>query len=360
MEEPSSVCVLTPSTFGPAAGFRVLEPPGPGPPWEIGAAVGDRPNDQASGTSTRQSYRRGVTNPEVFAGKDAPLGTSTMVRRLLPNLGRRLVGAWCFIDHYGSDRIADEPGMQVPPHPHIGLQTVSWLLDGEIHHRDSLGSDALLRPGSLGLMTSGAGIAHAEQSPAPHSERLHGAQLWLALPDTHRHRAPSWQFISALPVHHDASGSITVFIGELGGSSSPALTYSPLVGADVTIAAGGEVAVPIDREFEHAVIVVSGRIEVSGRSLEPGGLLYLPPGHSQLRVSAPTGARALLLGGEPFDEPIVMWWNFVARNHDEIVAARADWLGRTDRFGDVPGFDGYRLPAPDLPPGRLRPGRPAR
>src|SRR6187551_392874 len=129
---------------------------------------------------------------ELLAGRAVPLGESTVVRRLLPTLGRRMVGAWCFVDHYGPDDIADQPGMRVPPHPHIGLQTVSWLLDGEVHHTDSLGSDQTLLPGQLGLMTAGRAIAHAEQSPTPHPSALHGAQLWVALPEAARRVDPAW------------------------------------------------------------------------------------------------------------------------------------------------------------------------
>src|SRR3954447_21662853 len=166
---------------------------------------------------------------EIFAGKKVALGESTEVWRLLPNLGRRLVGAWCFVDHYGPDDIASGPGMQVPPHPHIGLQTVSWLLTGEVHHRDSLGSDHLIRPGQLGLMTAGAAITHAEQSPVPHPAPLHGVQLWVALPEAHRHVAPAGQFHAVLPVHRERGATVTVLLGELAGASSPGPAYSPLV-----------------------------------------------------------------------------------------------------------------------------------
>ena len=143
---------------------------------------------------------------ELLLARAVPLGESTVVRRLLPTMGRRMVGAWCFVDHYGPDEIAREPGMQVPPHPHTGLQTVSWLLDGEVHHRDSLGSDVLIRPGELGLMTAGGGIAHSEQSPDPHSPMLHGAQLWVALPDSQRERAPSFDHHRELPVLREPGG----------------------------------------------------------------------------------------------------------------------------------------------------------
>jgi redox-sensitive bicupin YhaK (pirin superfamily) len=292
---------------------------------------------------------------EVFEGREVTLGESSVVRRLLPNLGRRLVGAWCFVDHYGPDDIATGPGMQVPPHPHIGLQTVSWLLTGEVHHRDSLGSDALIRPGQLGLMTAGAGIAHAEQSPAVHPALLHGVQLWVALPDGARHLAPSWEHHASLPVVRGGSTSATVIMGSLGGASSPGQAHSPLVGVDVALDPGADTLLPLEPEFEHAVLVMSGSADVDGAPLTPGTMIYLGCARRDLRLASAAGARVLLLGGVPFEEQIVMWWNFVARSNEEIVAARAEWLDG-DVFGDVAGYDGYRLPAPELPPGQLKPG----
>ena len=292
---------------------------------------------------------------QVFEGKQVLLGESTVVRRLLPNLGRRLVGAWCFVDHYGPDDIATGPGMQVPPHPHIGLQTVSWLLEGEVHHRDSLGNDALIVPGALGLMTAGAAITHAEQSPAPHPALLHGVQLWVALPDSARFAVPAWEHHDQLPVLDDGGAQATVILGELAGARSPGRTYSPLVGVDIALDPGAELLLPLEPEFEHAVLVMSGSVQVDGVALAPGSMLYLGCSRRSLRLQSGDGSRALLLGGEPFAEQVVMWWNFVARESDEIAEARAEWMAGA-RFPDVAGYDGYRLPAPDLPPGRLKPG----
>ncbi|HET6876432.1 MAG TPA: pirin family protein [Jatrophihabitans sp.] len=296
---------------------------------------------------------------QVFEGKQVLLGESTVVRRLLPNLGRRLVGAWCFVDHYGPDDIAATQGMQVPPHPHIGLQTVSWLLEGEVHHRDSLGSDTLIEPGALGLMTAGAAITHAEQSPAAHPALLHGVQLWVALPDAARFTAAAWEHHDQLPVLTDRGARATVILGELGGARSPGSTYSPLVGADVALEPGAELLLPLEPEFEHAVLVMSGALQVDGVDLIPGSMLYLGCARRSLRLASTGGSRVLLLGGEPFAEQVVMWWNFVARTGEEIAAARAEWMDGS-RFPDVAGYAGYRLPAPDLPPGRLKPGGAAR
>jgi quercetin 2,3-dioxygenase len=301
---------------------------------------------------------------EVLPARAVPLGESTVVRRLLPTMGRRMVGAWCFVDHYGPDDVAREPGMQVPPHPHTGLQTVSWLLDGEVHHRDSLGSDVLVRPGELGLMTAGGAIAHSEQSPDPHSPLLHGAQLWVALPDAQRHRAPSFEHHADLPVLAEAGMRATLLLGELAGSRSPGQVHTPLIGVDVDLDAGGGGVLPLERDFEHAVLTVSGAPEVDGGPLAPGSLCYLGTGRSELRLRADAPSRLLLLGGLPFDEQIVMWWNFVARSGAEVAQAREAWqaeLGGPSgpagpgRFGTVAGFDGPALAAPEFPTTPLRP-----
>jgi redox-sensitive bicupin YhaK (pirin superfamily) len=291
---------------------------------------------------------------QVFAGREVLLGESTKVRRLLPNLGRRLVGAWCFVDHYGPDDIAAGPGMQVPPHPHVGLQTVSWLLDGQVHHRDSLGSDQVIEPRQLGLMTAGAAIAHAEQSPAPHPAQLHGVQLWVALPDTSRHVAPTWDYHAELPELQESGARATVILGELAGAVSPGRTFSALVGADIELD-GSDLLLPLEPDFEHALLAMSGAADVDGIALAPGAMLYLGTGRRSLRIGSDAPARLLLLGGAPFEERIVMWWNFVARSADEIAAAREEWMTGS-AFDDVAGFGGYRLPAPQLPPGRLKPG----
>lgn len=291
---------------------------------------------------------------QLYEGRDVVLGESTRVRRLLPNLGRRLVGAWCFVDHYGPDDIAAGPGMQVPPHPHMGLQTVSWLLSGDVHHRDSLGNDQLIRPGELGLMTSGNGITHAEQSPAEHPALLHGVQLWVALPDSARNGAAGWQHIDTPPVLTDRGMRTTVIAGDLGGAASTAHTYTPLVGADLDLDGDADALLPLEPEFEHAALVMSGWADVDGMALSPGSMLYLGCGRRDLRVRSELGARVLLLGGEPFAEKIVMWWNFVARTNDEILDAREQWR-RGERFGHVDGA-GTPLAAPPPPAGRLKPG----
>ncbi|MEU5370375.1 pirin family protein [Streptomyces sp. NPDC005951] len=291
---------------------------------------------------------------ELLAPRRVPLGESTEVRRLLPNLGRRMVGAWAFVDHYGPDDIADEPGMQVPPHPHMGLQTVSWLHDGEVLHRDSLGSLQTVRPRELGLMTSGRAISHSEESPKEHARLLHGAQLWVALPDAHRHVEPHFQHHVDLPVVTAPGLSATVILGELDGAASPGTAYTPIVGADLSLTGGTETRLPLDSDFEYAVLSMSGEAEVDGVPVLPGSMLYLGCGRTELPLRAVSDAGLMLLGGEPFEEELVMFWNFIARSGEEIVQARKDWEGGS-RFGEVKGYDGARLSAPELPATPLKP-----
>jgi redox-sensitive bicupin YhaK (pirin superfamily) len=291
---------------------------------------------------------------DLLPGKEVLLGESTRVRRLLPTLGRRLVGAWAFVDHYGPDDIGTGPGMQVAPHPHTGLQTVSWLLEGEVHHRDSLGSDVQFGPGQLALMTAGYGIAHAEQSPVSHPRFLHGAQLWVALPGAHRDTTPAFEHHGTLPGFTSDGLTATVLMGSFGGATSPGTAYSPLVGVDLALTAGADVEVPLEPGFEYGLLASSGSVTVEGAPLARGAMLYLGTGRRSLRLSAPEAARLLLLGGEPFEERLVMWWNFVGRSGDEIADYAEQWNAESERFGAVFGFDGDRLAAPPLPPVPLK------
>jgi redox-sensitive bicupin YhaK (pirin superfamily) len=297
----------------------------------------------------------------LLPGHDVPLGRYTTVRRLLPQRARRMVGAWCFVDHFGPDDVASRPGMRIPPHPHTGLQTVSWLVDGEILHRDSLGSAQTILPGQLNLMTAGRGIAHSEESPATHPPVMHGLQLWVALPDHARHGPPRFEHHPAVPVVHDGAVKITVVVGSLGGARSPALVHTPLVGAEILMPAGTGTRLPLEPAFEYAALVMTGAADVAGTPLTPGSLLYLGHGRSELILRAVDESRLFLLGGEPFSDPLVMWWNFVGRTHSEIVEAREDWqaeqrLGADagGRFGTVVGSEGDPLPAPEMPTTRLK------
>lgn len=303
---------------------------------------------------------------EILAPRDVPLGgiRAMTVRRTLPLKQRSLIGAWCFADHYGPDRVADSGGMDVAPHPHTGLQTVSWLFEGEIEHRDSIGSHAMVRPGELNLMTAGRGISHSEVSTAATSV-LHGVQLWVALPESARDVPPSFEHVvpeEAL----DGDLRCRVFVGSWLGLSSPARVHSPLLGAELLLAPGSSVELPLDPGFEHGALVDSGEIAVNGTPVGRAAMAYLPRGTSTLRLAAGASpGRVVLLGGAPLDEEIIMWWNFIGRTHDEVVEYRREWqaevtafaAGRPPgtRFGRVGGYPGDPLPAPVMPAIRLKP-----
>ncbi|MFD8208696.1 pirin family protein [Streptomyces sp. NPDC059695] len=304
-----------------------------------------------------------TTEIEVLTARDVPLGgpRAMTVRRTLPQRARTLIGAWCFADHYGPDDVAESGGMDVAPHPHIGLQTVSWLFSGEIEHRDSLGSHAYVRPGELNLMTGGHGISHTEVS-TPRTTTLHGVQLWVALPEAHRNTARDFQHHAPGTVRVDGA-DIRVFLGSLAGSVSPVRTFTPLLGAELLIDAGATVTLPVDPAFEHGLLVDEGEIRLAGTLLRPAELGYAGTGAATLTLTNTSGtpARAVLLGGTPFEEEIVMWWNFIGRSHEDIAEAREEWEQASDRFGEVDGYPGGRLPAPALPNARIAPRKnPAR
>ncbi|MBO1752941.1 pirin family protein [Actinotalea sp. BY-33] len=308
---------------------------------------------------------------EVLEAREVPLGgiRAMTVRRTLPQRRRSFIGAWCFADHYGPDDVEVTGGMRVPPHPHTGLQTVSWLFTGEIEHRDSLGTRSMVRPGELNLMTAGHGISHSEDS-TPATSVLHGVQLWVVLPEQHRDVPPAFTH-HVPPVTQLGPAQARVFLGSLAGASSPVPTFSPLLGAELTLPAGEQVRLDVDPTFEHGVLVDAGTAELEGVRGERSALVYHPPGATSLtlRSVGPEPVRVVLLGGEPLGEKIVMWWNFIGRDHEEVVAARARWqaeIGADDgehpgeparRFGVVQDYPGDPLPAPALPHQRLLPRR---
>ncbi|MDN4159827.1 pirin family protein [Nocardioides abyssi] len=340
-----------------------------------------------------------MTDLEVLTPREVPLGgpRAMNVRRTLPQRQRTLIGAWCFLDHYGPDDVAETGGMVVAPHPHIGLQTVSWLFTGEIEHRDSAGNVATVRPGELNLMTAGRGISHSEVS-TPATTVLHGAQLWVALPSGSRGIDPDFTHHAPDPVGGEGLEA-RVFLGSLLGVTSPVATHTPLLGAELLLEVGARVELEVDPAFEHGVLVDTGSVALEHGS--PGGSLgrdelgYVAPGPDRLvLVAGDEPTRLLLIGGPPFGEQVVMWWNFLGSGHDEVVAAREAWQGqvlaedddardhpethpdaagglperpaasqrvvptgedvRPGRFGVVPGQPLAPIPAPPLPNARLR------
>ena len=294
----------------------------------------------------------------ILEPREVPLGgpRALPVRRTLPQKARSLIGAWCFLDSYGPET----KQMVVPPHPHTGLSTVSWLFSGEIEHRDSTGAHAVVRPGEMNLMTAGRGIQHSEVSTDA-AAVLHGAQLWLALPAEQLGIDPFFEHYVPEPIEVDGA-TVRVFLGELFGSRSTATTFSPLVGAQLDLLAGATLDIPVDSGFEHGVLVDTGMVRVDGHSLAEAHLGYVPLGRDTIRIEAESSSRLLLVGGRPLGEQIVMWWNFIGRNHDEIVEARRQWteeiatLDIADRrYGRIPDDPLPPLPAPEMPHVRLRP-----
>ena len=291
------------------------------------------------------------------------------VRRTLPQRQRSLIGAWCFLDHYGPDRVDETGGMMVTPHPHTGLQTVSWLFGGSIEHRDSVGSHAIVRPGELNLMTAGRGVSHSEVS-TDETTVLHGVQLWVALPGAYRDTQPDFTHYSPSVVKGDGWDAL-VFLGSLLGSTSPVETFSPLVGAELILDADTRLTPETDPGFEHGVLVDFGLVRVNGEEVKEHQLAYVAPGEP-LEIEAADLSHLLLIGGRPLGEEIVMWWNFVGRDHDEVVQAREDWMAQitdndgtiTDssqiydgRFGIVVDDTEPPVPAPPMPHATLKPRR---
>jgi hypothetical protein len=280
---------------------------------------------------------------EVTESRDAVVGT-TRVRRALPRRGRRTVGAWCFADHMGPVDVDPGRGVDIGPHPHTALHTVTWLLDGELLHRDSLGSEQVVRPGQLNLMTAGRGVAHAEESTGRARGTLEGVQLWVAQPSGTAAGGAAFEHHGELPRADVGGGVATVLVGELDGVRSPARADTPLAGVDLDLR--GPALLPLRPEWEYALVVLRGAAGVDGQVVEPGRLAYLGTGRDELAVDAPEPARALLLGGEPFAEPLVMWWNFVGRTRDDLAAAYESWRAGDDRFGRVASAL-PRIPAPE-------------
>jgi hypothetical protein len=271
---------------------------------------------------------------DIFPSRNTTVG-HTLVRRALPKRQRRTISQWCFADHFGPIELPPgEAAMEVGPHPHIGIQTVTWLLEGKIIHRDSLGYEQLISPGQLNLMTAGFGVAHSEESPAKAGQKLHGIQLWIAQPNSTRNGEPTFEHHSGLPQTNFDNATATVLIGNYGNTTSPSDNDGKIVGAEISFAIG-ESILELKSGFEYGIIVLEGQAIIGTKVVAPGMLLYLGKGRNELPVYAPQPSTMMLLGGEPFEEPVLMWWNFVARTQSEITEAYQAWQGRDTRFGKV-------------------------
>jgi redox-sensitive bicupin YhaK (pirin superfamily) len=281
---------------------------------------------------------------EITPDRTAQVGRLS-VHRALPRKTRRTVGAWCFADHAGPVLVGRDAPMQIGPHPHMGLQTVTWLLAGEVMHTDSLGSEQLIRPGQLNLMSAGRGVAHAEESRD--GLVMHAVQFWVAQPETTRFGAPAFEHHAELPRLELDTAQVTVINGSFAGIASSARTDTELVGLELRLR-GGDVTLPLRADFEHALIVVDGAVQIDGAEVVPGELAYLGSERDELHLRTTAPATALLIGGVPFESPVLMWWNWVARTREEIDSAYRDWEQRDERFGTVRS-NLERIPAPQPP-----------
>jgi redox-sensitive bicupin YhaK (pirin superfamily) len=280
---------------------------------------------------------------EVREGRSARIGSMGIVRAL-PTKGRRTVGGWCLLDVMLPGDELDPDPLEIGPHPHIGLSTVTWILEGEALHSDSLGTEQLIRPGELNLMTAGYGVAHAELGTGG---GVRGIQMWVAQPESTRHGPPAFEHHAELPGIDLGDAEARVFVGTLGGAASPARIDSPLVGADVEMR-GGSIVLDADPTFEYGVVPVDGRVRLNGAIVEEGFLGLITAPTRTLHVEATGHARFILIGGEPLEAPLTMWWNFVARSKDEITEAWRDWqAGDTDRYPEFRSvLDRIEAPTP--------------
>lgn len=293
-----------------------------------------------------RSFDRENLQVEAYPNRKTRLG-ELEISRALPIREHRLVGPWCFLDRFGPLTFTDSKPMNVLPHPHIGLQTITWLLEGEVLHTDSINSEAVVRPGGVNIMTAGNGIAHAEMTPKDNSGLLDGIQLWTALPEKDRHIEPAFDSFQEVPKIDIHGGIIHLFAGSFKKITSPGTYFSEILGMDIEIFSGKHVEIKINPKFEHAALVLSGDCVLDGQNLELQTMYYLGPNKNCLPIKSFHGCRMLLIGGMPFQEKILMWWNFIARTPEEIARARADWE-ETDRFGIVRGNHQKRLSAPSL------------
>lgn len=291
-----------------------------------------------------------MTSPIIqrVTSRIAEIGGGIPVNRVMPSRQRRMIGAWCFLDHAGPATFAPGAGMRVGPHPHIGLQTFTWMIEGEVLHRDSLGNVQIIRPGEVNLMTAGRGIAHTEES-LDDEHALHAAQLWIALPEQASDCDPAFDHHPDLPQWTEHGCRFTLLAGTYGGHTAPTRLYSPLLGMDLMSAQGADIRLHPVPGFEYGMFVLEGSVSLGGETFTANELAYLGRELSEVVLHLAPGSRAIFLGGEPFAHDVLMWWNFVGHSRAVIARAQRDWEAGDPRFGRVEGYDGKPLVAPELP-----------
>ncbi|WP_180118179.1 MULTISPECIES: pirin family protein [unclassified Acinetobacter] len=292
---------------------------------------------------------------QEFPLRRAEIGQGTVIKRALPSRHKRMIGAWCFLDHAGPVHFPQGDGLDVGPHPHIGLQTFTWMIDGTMMHTDSLGTHQLIQPKQVNLMTAGYGISHTEVAPESETQ-MHAAQLWIALPDDKINMAPQFDHYPELPVVTQDGIELTVLVGEFLQTKSPVKVHSELLGVDLRSSESQSTVLPLNPKFEYGFMALEGTASINGHELNEDNMVVLEPGLTQVKIDLHAGGRVLLLGGEPFESPILLWWNFVGRTQEELNIAREQWINQDERFGSIPDYDGPRLEAPAFPD-KIRPSR---
>lgn len=283
-----------------------------------------------------------------FPIRSAEIGKGTVIKRALPSRQKRMIGAWCFLDHAGPVTFPQGDGLDVGPHPHIGLQTFTWLIEGTMMHNDSIGSKQLIRPKQVNLMTAGHGISHTEVAPDTET-KMHAAQLWIALPDDKINMAPQFDHYPELPIAEQDDVEFTVLVGEFMNTTSPVKVHTELVGVDFYAKDSTTTRIPLNPKFEYGFLALEGEAVINGHELNNDNMVVLEPGINQIDVQLHKGSRLLLIGGEPFESPILLWWNFVGRTQEELKQATEQWINQDARFGSIPEYDGPRLEAPAFP-----------
>ncbi|NNP74304.1 quercetin 2,3-dioxygenase [Acinetobacter defluvii] len=290
-----------------------------------------------------------------FEIRSAEIGKGTVIKRALPSRHKRMIGAWCFLDHAGPVSFPQGDGLDVGPHPHIGLQTFTWMIEGTMMHTDSIGSKQLIRPKQVNLMTAGYGISHTEVAPESET-KMHAAQLWIALPDDKLNMAPQFDHYPELPVVTREGVEFTVLVGEYLETTSPVKVHSELLGVDLTAQESTTTRIPLNPKFEYGFLALEGTATINGHELTDDNMVVLEPGLNDIEIQLHAGSRLLLLGGEPFESPILLWWNLVGRTQEELKIAREQWINHDARFGSIPDYEGPRLEAPAFPD-KMRPSK---
>lgn len=288
-----------------------------------------------------------MNQPELFPLSKSELSPGFTIARALPQRLLRRIGAWAFLDHIGPVSLSPDLGMKVRSHPHIGLQTFTWMISGEIQHHDSLGYEQIIRPNEVNLMTAGNGIAHTETSVG-NTGRMHAVQLWIALPKSHQQVAPSFEHHPQLPSQHQNGLHQTVLVGAWETLHAPTTVHSPLMAVDMLASSDAQATFALQADFEYGILPLIGQVSVNGVTVSQGQLAYLPCGQEHVQIHAAAGSHFILIGGEPLPEELIVWWNFIARSQAEIEQARTDWEAQSPRFGELSQLGGDWLHAPAI------------